>query len=173
MEHSAISAQKLHDNIQNYVIIDVREPSEYNSEHIVGAVNIPVSTLNAEQFTPYQDKQIVIHCGGGGRAKKACDFIHQNTPAITPIILTDGFRDWKSAGLPTKTNGKKIIPLERQVQIAIGTLIFTFSLLGYGVSTTFFTINMFIGLGLVFAGLSGFCGLALIIAKMPWNRQKH
>jgi rhodanese-related sulfurtransferase len=173
MEHFTISAQKLYDNMQDYVIIDVREPSEYNSEHIVGAVNIPISTLNAEQFTPYQDKQIVIHCGGGRRAKKACEFIRQNTHVITPIILIDGFRGWKSAGLPIKTNGKKIIPLERQLQIAIGILIFTFSLLGYGVSTTFFTINMFVGLGLVFAGLSGFCGLALIIAKMPWNRQKN
>jgi hypothetical protein len=59
----------------------------------------------------------------------------------------------------------------RQVQIAAGLLILTGLLLAWLVAPAFVALTAFVGLGLTFAGLSGFCGMARLLALMPWNRR--
>jgi hypothetical protein len=73
-------------------------------------------------------------------------------------------------GCETKISGKLFLPLDRQVQLAIGLGVFVGSVLGYLVSPNFFILSGFFGAGLVFAGLTGYCGLAVLMAKMPWNK---
>ena len=63
-----------------------------------------------------------------------------------------------------------VMPLMRQVQIAVGFCVLTASLLALWVDPRWVYVSLFFGAGLLFAGLSGFCGLALLLAKMPWNR---
>lgn len=59
----------------------------------------------------------------------------------------------------------------RQVQIAAGALVLLGVILGYGVAPGFFLISGVVGAGLLFAGISGFCGMARLLMKMPWNRR--
>ena len=59
----------------------------------------------------------------------------------------------------------------RQVQIAAGALALLGVLLGALVAPAFFGIAAFVGAGLVLAGVSGFCGMAHLLAAMPWNRR--
>lgn len=59
----------------------------------------------------------------------------------------------------------------RQVQIAAGLLILCGVVLGYSVSGGFFLLSGFVGAGLLFAGVTGFCGMARLLRVMPWNRR--
>jgi len=58
----------------------------------------------------------------------------------------------------------------RQVQIAAGILIITGVVLGYSIDSSLFLLSGFTGAGLLFAGISGICGMANVLLKMPWNK---
>lgn len=76
---------------------------------------------------------------------------------------------WEAAGLPV-VRGKKAISLERQVRIAAGLLVLLGAILGFFVNPSFIGISAFVGAGLVFAGITDTCGMAMMLAKMPWNQ---
>jgi hypothetical protein len=63
-----------------------------------------------------------------------------------------------------------MISIERQVRIGAGTLVLTGVLLGAYVDPAFYGLSGFIGAGLIFAGVTDWCGMGLLIAKAPWNR---
>jgi rhodanese-related sulfurtransferase len=86
-------------------------------------------------------------------------------------MLEGGLTGWKSAGYPTRVDHTKPIELQRQVQIAAGSLILLGVLLSWLVSPFFVALSAFVGGGLVFAGLSGWCGMAHLLALLPWNRK--
>ncbi|EZJ38047.1 hypothetical protein AC93_2822 [Escherichia coli 2-005-03_S4_C2] len=87
------------------------------------------------------------------------------------FLLEDGIDGWKKAGLPVAVNKSQPLPLMRQVQIAAGGLILIGVVLGYTVNSVFFLLSGFVGAGLLFAGISGFCGMARLLDKMPWNQR--
>ena len=86
------------------------------------------------------------------------------------FLMTGGINAWKSAQLPTTEDKRQPLPIMRQVQIVAGTLILTGVVLGYTVNSGLFLLSGFIGAGLLFAGVSGWCGMAMLLSKMPWNR---
>lgn len=77
---------------------------------------------------------------------------------------------WLDAGLTVNRRESKVLPLMRQVQIVVGFLSATGALLALLVNPLFALIPLVLGSGLLFAGLTGFCGLAVLLAKMPWNQ---
>lgn len=164
-----INVTELHQLMQaNKVeLIDVREEFEYKAVNIAGAHLIPLATINASKL-PKTDKPIVIHCKLGGRSTKACQQLLAEDPSLNLASLDGGITAWESAGLPVNKQSLTI-PVERQTQIAIGLIILLGSMLGYTVHQNYFFIPTFMGAGLIFAGISGFCGMAKVIAKMPWN----
>ena len=85
------------------------------------------------------------------------------------FVVEGGTNLWKMEGLPIE-EGKSIISLERQVRIGAGSMVLLGTLLGVFVNHYFFIIPAFVGAGLVFAGVTDTCGMALILARMPWNR---
>ncbi|MGK0740232.1 rhodanese family protein, partial [Yokenella regensburgei] len=85
-------------------------------------------------------------------------------------LLEGGIDAWKQAGLPVIKDASQPLPLMRQVQIAAGVLILCGVLLGYTLSSAFFLLSAFVGAGLTLAGVTGFCGMARLLAVMPWNR---
>jgi hypothetical protein len=66
--------------------------------------------------------------------------------------------------------GAKTISIERQVRIVAGTLVATGTGLGWLVHPAFFLLAGFVGVGLVFAGVTDICGMASLLALAPWNR---
>ena len=87
-------------------------------------------------------------------------------------LLGGGIQAWKAAGLPVEEDKSQPLPLMRQVQIAAGVLILLGVLLGYTVNGGFFLLSGAVGAGLTFAGVTGFCGMARLLAIMPWNRRQ-
>jgi len=152
------------------VVIDVREPAEFASERIEGAISIPLSKITSASLSVAQGKKTVIHCRGGKRSMSACQKLIAENPALEIYHLEGGLLAWKEANLPVLTSGVKVLPLDRQVQLTVGLIVLIGSLLAYFVNPIFFLLTGFIGAGLTFAGLTGFCGLALVLARMPWNQ---
>jgi rhodanese-related sulfurtransferase len=153
------------------VLIDVREPDEYAREHIPGARLVPLSGFNPSDFESDPAKIGVFHCGSGARtANEASRILKTGFGEV--YQLSGGIQGWKQAGLPVNFNSKAPISLMRQVQITAGSLIVLGVILAVFVSPWFMALSGFVGAGLVFAGLSGTCAMASLLALMPWNRQQ-
>jgi rhodanese-related sulfurtransferase len=172
MSFQSISPEKLQELMQKNeaMLIDVREPAEYEAENINGSKNIPLSQVNFSQI-PADNKKIVIHCNKGGRGGSACEKLIGENPNAELYNLEGGIRAWIEAGLPVNKSASKFIPLDRQVMIAIGVLLIFFNILASAISPNLFYFTGLIGAGLIFAGFSGICALAMLIAKMPWNQK--
>lgn len=151
-------------------LIDVREPSEFAEERIPGAINMPLSTFDPTQVPASTPEQpVVMQCRMGNRSIQAsCQLLDQGWPEV--INLKGGIEAWKSARLPVTRTRKAPISLMRQVQIATGSLVLLGTLLGAFVNPWWLLLSGFVGSGLVFAGVTNTCGMALLLARMPWNR---
>lgn len=152
------------------VLIDIREPGEYAREHVLGARLVPVATIDRHDFDRDHGKALVFHCRSGNRtATNAARILARDFAEA--YQLSGGIDAWKAAGLPTHLDRSAPIELMRQVQIAAGSLVLLGVLLGFLVSPWFFGLSGFVGAGLTFAGATGFCGMARMLAVMPWNRR--
>lgn len=152
------------------VLVDVREPAEHAAENIKGATLLPLGSVSKSTLPPLIGKKLVIHCRKGGRSGSACEKLLAEDPNLDIYNLEGGIEAWRAEGLTVITSGKAFLPLDRQVQLIIGLLLITGSVLGALFSPAWFLLTGLIGMGVTVAGLTGFCGLALVIAKMPWNQ---
>lgn len=151
------------------VLVDVREPAEYSSRSIPGAYSLPLALVSESTLPEHTGKKLVVHCQSGKRGNAAAEKLLKENPNVEIYNLEGGIAAWLEAGYAVSGAGA-FLPLDRQVQLTIGLAVVTGSLLGYYVSPSFFLLSGFFGLGLIFASLTGYCGLARLMAKMPWNR---
>ena len=93
---------------------------------------------------------------------------HVGEPAY---VLDGGLDGWKKAGLTTNADRKAPIDIMRQVQITAGGIVVTGAVLAMAVNPAFIWLSAFIGAGLIFAGSTGWCGMAKLLSAMPWNRR--
>ena len=154
-------------------IIDVRTPAEYAEVHAEDARLVPLDQLNPKSIMserPGQpDEQIYLICKSGSRAAKAVEKFHQ--AGFTNVTCIEGGTTaWEQAGLPVVRGTSKVISLERQVRIAAGSLVLLGLLLGWLAHPAGFALSAFVGAGLVFAGVTDWCGMGMLLARMPWNR---
>lgn len=154
---------------QAVTLVDVREPIEYAGEHIVDAMLLPLSQFDPAQIPDAEDKPVVLYCRTGSRSSQAAQKCFA-AGATEVTHLAGGLLSWKADGYPVQINRKAPISLMRQVQITAGTLVLTGTLLGAFVSPWFLILSGFVGAGLMFAGITDTCGLAMLLAKMPWNQ---
>ena len=115
-------------------------------------------------------KAVIFHCRSGARTQATAQAL-QACAQCDAYILEGGLDAWKKAGLPVEVDKAQPLELQRQVQIAAGSIVLIGVILGAAASPWFYLLSAFVGAGLVFAGLSGFCGMARVLMKMPWNRQ--
>ena len=151
------------------VLIDVREADEFARRHVAGAHSAPLSGLDAAPLHAEPDRDIVFTCRSGARTDAACDRLAAQVDG--PAFVLDGGLDaWAKAGLPLAENRAAPLEMIRQVQIAAGLLVLAGVVLGLTVAPGWFGLAAFVGAGLTFAGITGFCGMARVLAVMPWNR---
>lgn len=153
------------------IVVDVREPSEYEAENIPGSKLVPLAGVSKKTLPEYKGKKLVVHCRAGKRGSTACEKLLKEDQDLEIYNLEGGISAWIGAGNPVKSSGKFFLPLDRQVHLTIGTGVLVGSILGYYINPAFFLLSGFFGLGLAFAGLTGYCGLAMLMAKMPWNQK--
>lgn len=153
------------------VLVDVREVAEYQAESIKGAKLVPLSGVCCSSVPEVEGKKLVIQCQKGGRSAAACQKLISENPELEVYNLEGGITAWKDAGFDTESSGSFFLPLDRQVQLTIGLMLLAASVIGFFLTPLFFLLTGFFGLGLTIAGFTGFCGLARIMAKMPWNQK--
>jgi len=153
---------------QGAALIDIRSPDEHARERIGGARNIPLEQLS-EDSAP--GDIIVFHCRSGMRTAQAADRLAKAAGSRNCYIVEGGLTAWGNAGLPIIEDRRAPIEMQRQVMIAAGSLVLTGALLSLSLSPSWIWLAVFVGAGLTFAGLTGFCGMARLLALMPWNRR--
>jgi len=154
--------------------VDVRSPAEYEAVHATGAKLYPLDTLDPKRIAAElgicAQAPAVLLCAGGTRARKAAEKFHaEGIPHC--LVVEGGTKAWEAAGLPV-VKGKGAISIERQVRIGAGTMVLLGVLLGSWVDPLWFFLSGFVGAGLIFAGITDWCGMGLLLAKMPWNQAK-
>lgn len=152
------------------VLVDVREAGEYASEHIPGSRHLALSQLNPAEIPRDSDKHLVLQCQSGNRSARAAQQLFEaGFEEVTH--LQGGLPSWKAAGYPTVVDRSAPISMFRQVQIAAGSLVFIGTVLGAFVSPWFLILSGFVGAGLVFAGVTNTCAMAMLLAKLPYNQR--
>ena len=170
---SPVEMNKLLSNAKKYDFLDVRTPAEYGSVHAVGARLAPVDDLDVKAILQSRigdvADPIYVLCKAGTRGRKACEKFQ--AAGITNVVNVEGGTDaWVASGLPVERGSSKVIGLDRQVRIAAGLLVVIGVVLALAVHIGFVAIAGFVGAGLVFAGVTDTCGMAMLLAKMPWNQ---
>jgi rhodanese-related sulfurtransferase len=152
------------------LVVDIREPDEYAREHIPNAISRPVSGLTQGTLDIDKASQIIFHCKSGGRTRSNAARL-ASAASCEAFMLEGGLDAWKRAGLPVEVDRTQPLEVMRQVQIAAGSLVLLGIVLGALLSPWFYALSGFVGGGLIFAGATGFCGLARLLQVMPWNRR--
>ncbi|MCU0820072.1 MAG: rhodanese-like domain-containing protein [Beijerinckiaceae bacterium] len=150
-------------------IIDVREPAEFTSAHIAGARSIPLGSLDRAEIAPAEGEKLVLVCASGRRSAMACERLAASGREV--YSLAGGIGAWQQAGGAITEGARKVLPLERQVLAIAGFLSFLGVILSLLVHPYFIALSGFVGAGLMVAGLTGFCGMALLLARAPWNQR--
>jgi len=156
-------------------IIDVRTPAEFEQLHAAGARSVPLDRLDpaavmAARGGAVADRPLYLICKAGGRAAKACEQF-QAAGHANVVSIEGGTEAWEAAGLPVVRGTGRVISLERQVRIGAGSLVLVAVLLSWLVHPGFLGLAAFVGAGLVFAGVTDWCGMGMLLALMPWNRR--
>lgn len=150
-------------------LVDVREPVEHAEEHITGAKLIPLGQLEKRAAEVDRTAPVVVMCRSGKRGGEALKKL-ESLGITEARNLEGGILAWKSAGLPVGRSAKKVFPLMQQVQLTIGLGVLTGAILALTVNPNWVFLCAFFGAGLTMAGSTGWCGLALLMSKMPWNQ---
>ncbi|NBV44865.1 MAG: DUF2892 domain-containing protein [Planctomycetia bacterium] len=161
---------------EKVTLIDVRTPAEFGEVHVDFARNIPLDRLDAQAVAAVAgDGPVYVVCKSGSRSQKACENLLAE--GIDHVVSVEGGTvACEAAGVPV-VRGKKAMSLERQVRVAAGALVaigaglaafgpeapVNWQAIGAGLAG-------FVGCGLIFAGITDTCGMALLIARMPWNQ---
>jgi rhodanese-related sulfurtransferase len=151
-------------------LLDVRSPAEYDAQHVAGAVLQPLDALNPADWTGQNGGgPLYVFCQSGGRASRAAALLAQQ--GVDCCVVDGGLEAWAGAGLPVEKGVSKVLPLMRQVQLVVGLVGGVGAALAVWKHPLFALVPLFMSAGLVFAGATGYCGLALLLARMPWNRR--
>lgn len=148
-------------------LIDVRSPGEYAAGHVPRALNIPLEQVDA-RLKDLGSGKVAVLCQSGARAKAACDILKQHHPEL--FLVEGGTQAWIDSGGPIVKTVSSRWSLERQVRLVAGLMILAGTILAVTVQPTWVYLAMFVGAGLTFAGATNQCGMAMILAKLPWNQ---
>lgn len=171
MSLKSISPQAARDLMkQGAVLVDIRGADEYAREHIAEARHMPVDQIGGRQQPFGEVPAVIYHCRAGQRTQSNAAAL-ASCVSCEAYMVEGGIDAWKRAGLEVVTDASQPLELQRQVQIGAGSLVLLGVLLGYLVAPGFFVLSGLVGAGLIFAGISGFCGLARVLLVMPWNRR--
>ena len=153
-------------------MLDVRTPGEFADGHVTGAHNMPLDELDPDavrRLRGAEDGVLYLVCQFGGRATRALKRLEDaGVPGC--VLVEGGMQAWLDSGFPVERGSARVIPLIRQVQLTIGSVSGTGALLALTVNPWFAVLPLMASVGLIIAGVTGTCGLALVLAKMPWNR---
>ncbi len=164
-----VSVREAAEQVKNGAfLLDVRGFDEFATGHALPAVCIPLPDLERRVGEVPTNQTVLVMCQSGGRS----DIAAARLRALGMDSITDvagGFQAWRQAGLPT-VKQSSVVPLERQVRIAAGVLVFGFSSAALLVNFRYIYGAVFVGFMLALTGMLGICPMMSALKLMPWNR---
>lgn len=149
-------------------LVDVRSAGEFAAGHVPGSANIPLEEIEQRIGDLNSEQALVLICKGGTRAGIAADLLKDKRGNLA--VLQGGTDAWAKAGFPLVVSTKSRWALERQVRLAAGLLVLSSVVVSLTVYPPMVSLAGLVGLGLTGAGLTDFCPMGILLAKMPWNR---
>lgn len=152
-------------------LIDVRTPGEFVGLHLELARNEPLGHLDPvkvmQSRTGKADDPLYVVCQSGHRSRLACERFQD--AGFYNVVHVDGGTDGcLKAGLPV-IQGLRLSKIEKDARVLNGAIVLVSALLTYFVDSRFLWLSAFMGAGLIFSGLSGFCGWARILPRLTWK----
>lgn len=173
MKHISIPAFKevieSESNNPTVDFINVCTPAEYKEKHITGVRSVPLDTLQANVAELNAKKTVYIHCRSGNRGRQAIEKLVALGVTAELVNVEGGLLAWEEAGFETGSHTNRL-PIMRQVFIGAGLIIFVGVALTFFVSEGFLLLLLVVSAGLLVSGTTGWCGMALLLSRMPWNK---
>lgn len=173
MKHISVSGFKevieSEANNSSVDFINVCTPAEYKEKHIEGVRSVPLDTLGDKVEELKSKKTIYVHCRSGNRGRQAVEKLQSLGVTAELVNVEGGLLAWEEAGHETNSLTKRL-PIMRQVFIGAGGLVLIGLILTHFVNYSFALIPLFVSLGLLVSGITGWCGMAILLNKMPWNK---
>jgi rhodanese-related sulfurtransferase len=96
------------DRGDKFVLVDVREESEYAKDHLPGAIHLGKGIIerDIEARVPELNQELVLYCGGGFRSALAADNL-QKMGYTNVISMDGGIRDWREKGYPLEAGQRE------------------------------------------------------------------
>ena len=168
----ALTADQAHVRLHELTVIDVRTPGEYASGHLPGAHNIPLDHLDValpSLSAAAERGDLLVVCASGARSATACERLADQ--GINAATLTGGTTAWTQLGhdTPRPAGSRSPWAMDRQVRLAAGSLVLTGLLAGQRWSAAR-VLSAGVAGGLVFSAVTNTCGMARILARLPYNR---
>jgi rhodanese-related sulfurtransferase len=161
-------AEKSNESID---FINVCTPAEYKEQHIKGVRSVPLDTIAAHVDEFKNKKTIYVHCRSGNRSKRAIETLTSLGVQAELVNVEGGITAWQASGLETHSLlGSKRMPVMQQVLLTAGVLVLTGFMLSKIGNPSWIYLSVFVGVGLTFSGATGWCGMAYVLSKMPWNK---
>lgn len=148
-------------------LVDVREHAEFASGRIAGARLLPLGELQRRAAELDRSRAVVCVCRSGKRSAQAMEKL-ASLGFARVRQLDGGLMAWEQAGFPLEKDQRAPWALERQVRFAAGLVV----LAGLGLSQIWpaaIALSWFVATGFVFAAVTDWCGMGLLLARMPWN----
>lgn len=177
MTHTKTSASEFSKIAHSATVVDLRTAAEVQTEYLDNCLCLPVQELTDAKFNAmlndkgHKNEPVYLLCQSGKRAEIAVEKLQSKTDRPL-VIIEGGLNALKAGGVSVKAGVGKTISLERQVRIAAGALVVTGVIVGTWVTPYGYGISAFVGAGLMFAGITDTCGMAMCLARMPWNKAR-
>ena len=166
MKTNSISPQSAHTKInEGALLLDVRDYPEWRNSHVAGATLIPLAELQRNPRRGALGDEVLVLCQSGARAKQAAQLLGEN--GVNVAVIEGGLNAWQKAGLPSQKADGEFIELERQIRIAAGALVLTGLLVPRAR-----VLSYFVSSALIVTGFLNWCGMGILLGKMPWNRAR-
>ncbi len=151
-------------------LVDVREEMEFAGGRVSGANLLPLGELEERHQELDHSKPIYVMCRTGRRSTEAQKKLR--AMGFTNVVnVVGGIEAWKGENLPVERDEHAPWSIERQVRFTAGLLVFIGVVLSLLVRPYFIVIPGFVGFGLAFTATIDWCGMGMLIAKMPWNKR--
>ena len=147
------------------LLLDVRSYFEWRGSHVAGATLVPLEQLHLTPERGALGDEVLVIYQSGHRSQLATRLLGEN--GVNAYQVAGGLNAWQTEGLPSQTATGEFIELERQIRIAAGALVLTGLLVPRARA-----LSYFVGAGLVVTDFLNWCGMGVVLSKMPWNRAR-
>lgn len=170
MKQCSVSALREQMAADRTTLIDVREWPEFAAGRVAGSRLLPLGEIPARAAEIDRSGSVYVICRTGRRSAEAVAQL-EAMGFDNAINVTGGFEAWRKEGFPFERDERAPWSIERQVRFTAGLLVLTGVLLSVFVHPYFIALSGLVGFGLAFTATIDWCGMGILISKMPWNRR--